>query len=361
MNSVPEVFFVISSLEPSGPARQLVHLAAGLPRDRFAVRVCVLGRHTPWCDDLVAAGAHVDVLGWHRPIDCLGVLNPIHVLNRKLGTARTEVIHALGLGAAWAVVLGRLCPLRRLRISAALPSGGPSWPSRLLLRRAGRVLALGEADAEAYRGLGVLPSRLAVVAPGVPVPETQPAPARLPGVPDSARVILCLGPIERHKGHRDAAWAVDILRLVHPEAHLVVLGRGPAIDAVVRLVRSNQLGDCVHLPGRVADVGPWLARAEVVWVPSLGPGGRFAVLEAMAAGRPVVASRLPVLTELVVEAQTGYLVRPGDKVELARQTRVLLDHPDVAQQMGAAGRQRVREYFDLGAFQARVAAWLESA
>jgi glycosyltransferase involved in cell wall biosynthesis len=357
---VSEVLFVIPSLEPSGRARQLVLLAAGLPRHGFAVRVCVLGRHSPWCDDLLAAGVEVDVLGWHRPLDFLGMVNPIHVLNRTLGPRRTEVMFAWGLGAAWATVLSGLCPPRRVRVSAALPPTGPGWPSRLLLRRAGKVLAVGDAEAERYRRLGVPAGRLAVVAPGVPVSEVLPPPARLPGLPDSARVVLCLGPIERHKGHRDAAWALDVLRLVHSDVHLVVVGRGPGIDAVERLVRSNQLDECVHLPGPVADVGPWLARAEVVWVPSLRPGGRMAVLEAMAAGRPVVASRLPLLAELVVEGQTGYLVRPGDKIELARQTRALLDHPDDASAMGAAGRQRVRTHFDLGTLQASVAAWLES-
>src|SRR5262249_6831392 len=152
------------------------------------------------------------------------------------------------------------------------------------------------------------------VAPGVPVPDTLPQPARLEGLPDDARVVLCLGPLGPHKGHRDAAWALDMLRLVHPQAHLVVPGRGPAIDSVRRLVHSNHLYDCVHLVGPVADVLPWLARAEVVWVPSLRPGGRFAVLEAMAAGRPVVGSNLPGLAELVVAGQTGYLISPGDKV-----------------------------------------------
>jgi glycosyltransferase involved in cell wall biosynthesis len=124
-------------------------------------------------------------------------------------------------------------------------------------------------------------------------------------------------------------------------------------------VASNDLHDCVHLTGPVADVGPWLARAEVVWAPSLRDGGRFAVLEAMATGRPVVASDVPALAELVVAGQTGYLVPPGDKAGLARQTRLLLDQPDLARQLGLAGRQRVSERFGLEAFCASVAAWLE--
>jgi glycosyltransferase involved in cell wall biosynthesis len=355
---VRKVLFVVSSLDYSGPARQLVSLAASLPRDRFAVRVCVLGPAAPWCDDLRQAGVDVEALGWRRPFDFLAVSSPLSSLGREIAKTRPDVVHAWDLGAAWAVVLGWRCPPGRLRITAALP-GLPDWPSRWLLRRAARVLALGETEAEGHRRLGVSPQRLTVVAPGVPVPGSLPTPVTWAGLPDEARVVLCLGPIERHKGHRDAAWAEDVLHLVRPEAHLVIVGQGSAIDSVRRLLRSNRLHDCVHLVGPVADVGPWLSRADVVWAPSLRPGGRFAVLEAMAAGRPVVASHLPGLAELVVEGQTGYLVRPGDKVELARKTRLLLDHPDLARQMGEAGRHRVAVSFNLSAFCERLAQWLE--
>jgi glycosyltransferase involved in cell wall biosynthesis len=70
-----------------------------------------------------------------------------------------------------------------------------------------------------------------------------------------------------------------------------------------------------------------------------------AALEAMAVGRPVVASRLPDLAEIVVEGETGFLVEPNNKAALARQTRLLLDDPLRRQRMGESGRQRVREKF----------------
>ena len=69
---------------------------------------------------------------------------------------------------------------------------------------------------------------------------------------------------------------------------------------------------------------PLLAQAAVVWVPSLADSGFGVALQAMAAGRPVVASRWPALAELVVDGETGYLVQPGSKIELAQKTRRLL-------------------------------------
>src|SRR5262249_47302728 len=83
----------------------------------------------------------------------------------------------------------------------------------------------------------------------------------------------------------------------------------------------------------------------VVWVPSLREGGRGAALEAMAAGRPVVANALPGLAELVVDGQTGSLVKPGDKPQRARATRLLLDDPGRARALGEAGRRPAEEAF----------------
>jgi glycosyltransferase involved in cell wall biosynthesis len=67
----------------------------------------------------------------------------------------------------------------------------------------------------------------------------------------------------------------------------------------------------------------------------------------MAAGRPVVASRLPELTEIIVDGETGFLVPPGDKTALARQTRRLLEDADLARRLGEAGRRRAAECFSL--------------
>ncbi len=72
-------------------------------------------------------------------------------------------------------------------------------------------------------------------------------------------------------------------------------------------------------------------------------GGVNAALEAQAAGRPVVAGKTLALSEVVVDGETGALFPPGDKPALARQTRLLLDDPGRAHQMGAAGRQRVAD------------------
>jgi glycosyltransferase involved in cell wall biosynthesis len=336
---VRKILLVTDHLAPCGRARLLSLLAAGLPPGQ--VCVCVLGESSPWCDELRGAGVGVEVLGWRRALD----LRPLLSLRSVLRRERPEVVHAFGFAAAWALVLSGARAPGRLVLSSALPPNRRlAVAERLLLRRCGRVVAIGEAEANAYRRLGVLDARLAVAPPAVPSDEPA-ARDPLPGIPEGKRVVVTVGPITMHKGQRDAVWALDILRCLYDDLLLVIVGAGPDEERVRRFTQIAQLTDRVYFTGPVADVRPWLMQAEVVWVNSFREGGRQTALEAMAAGRPVVASRLPGLAEVIDDGRTGFLITPGDKAELCRQTRILLDHAQLRQEMGEAGRQRVAERF----------------
>jgi glycosyltransferase involved in cell wall biosynthesis len=335
---VRKVFLVIPHLDHTGPARLLSLFAASKPT--VSVRVCVLGTPSPSSDDLRAEGVDLEVLHRRRFLD----LKPLLSLNAAIRKESPDVVHAVGFGAAWPLVLSGARTPGKLVLSAALPPRRLTLAERWLLRHCARVIAFGQGEHDAYLRLGVPAQRLSVVPPAVAI-LAEAEPARMPGLPDEARVVLAVGPIERHKGHRDAVWAFDILRCLYDDLHLVIAGSGSDEMRVRRFTDSIRLTQVVHFPGVVGDLRPWLARAEVVWVPSLREGGWQTALEAMAAGRPVVASRLPGLAEVVVDGQTGFLVTPGDKAELARQTRVLLDHEEVRRAMGEAGRRHVGERF----------------
>jgi glycosyltransferase involved in cell wall biosynthesis len=90
-----------------------------------------------------------------------------------------------------------------------------------------------------------------------------------------------------------------------------------------------------------------LAELDVLVLPSLWEGFGLVLLEAMAAGRPVVASRVGPIPEVVLHGETGLLVEPGEPEPLAAALIELLEHPTLAARLGAAGRRRVREHFTL--------------
>jgi len=146
-------------------------------------------------------------------------------------------------------------------------------------------------------------------------------------------------------GFQEAIWALDILRYVHSDLHLVLAGDGPDRARLEAFVAGVRIAAAVHFVAPGADVPALMSRAEVVWVPGRVEGGMQVVLEAMAAGRPVVASNWPRLAELIREGETGYLVPPGDKTTIARQTERLLADADLRRSMGEAARRRAAEHF----------------
>src|SRR5262249_30069807 len=120
-------------------------------------------------------------------------------------------------------------------------------------------------------------------------------------VPADARVLLCVCRLEPQKGVDLPIQAPEQI----PGAHPLRLGEGPEHADLERLG-----GERVHLLGRVPDVGAWLRRAELLVHPVRWEGFGLALLEAMLASLPVVASRVSSIPEIVVDGQTGLLVPP---------------------------------------------------
>jgi hypothetical protein len=316
-----KVLFVISRLEYSGPTGQLVLLIDYLPRPEFELHVCVLGPEGP----PTVRGVPVEFLGWKHLLD----FKPLIRLRERIHGYQPDVIHAWGGPALRAVALVGGAQNHRLVVSGVPPRRQPGlripWLDRWLLGRA----AAGSA------GLGLL-------APGAVL---QAGPARPPGVPASARLLVGVGPLEPAKGYRDGIWVLDILRFLYEDLHLVLVGNGSDRPRLERFARIVRMEDRIHFVGHQETVAPWLAAAEVVWVPSHAEAGVNVALEAMSLGRPVIATRVPGLREIVADGETGFLIRPGDKAGLARRTRRLLDDPVLCRRFGEAARQRIRHHF----------------
>jgi glycosyltransferase involved in cell wall biosynthesis len=156
-------------------------------------------------------------------------------------------------------------------------------------------------------------------------------------VPADAQVLLAVARLVPQKGLDVAVQAFARVREHHPNAALVVLGEGPE--------RERLAADGVHLLGRVPDVSAWLRRAEVLVHPARWEGFGLALLEAMLAGLPVVATRVSSIPEIVVDGETGLLVPPDDADALADALLQVLDDPDG---YGAAGLARARAEFSVG-------------
>jgi glycosyltransferase involved in cell wall biosynthesis len=244
-----------------------------------------------------------------------------------------------------------------------VPRGGP-WVRYLYNHAVDRVIAISPGVERALLAAGVAPERIRVVPSGVD-PEcfgaTAPARAALRaawGAGDADVVVIVVGVLEARKGHAALIDAAARLGNRLP-LRLVFCGAGSLDDALRRHAAAR--GVAVTFLGFRDDVAGCLAAADVAALPSLQEGLGVAALEAMAAGRPVVASRVGGLADVVVDGETGRLVPPGDAPALAAALAELARDPELRANMGRAGTARVAARFSAAAMaDGTIACYLEA-
>jgi glycosyltransferase involved in cell wall biosynthesis len=132
-----------------------------------------------------------------------------------------------------------------------------------------------------------------------------------------------------------------------PDFRLEIAGDGPCLPALRRLTAELGLGERVTFLGEVGDVPALLGRAGLLVLSSVSEGVSITLLEGMARGLPIVATRVGGNPEVVADGVTGLLVPPRDPAALARAMLRVWRDPEAARQMGLAGRRRVEEQFDV--------------
>jgi len=230
-----------------------------------------------------------------------------------------DLVHAHWLSAGVvALATGRPFVVQLWGTDVELARRAPAL-ARRVLARARLVVCASRALADSARELGAPEVR--VIPSAVEVPERVGEPAEPPEV-------LFVGRLSAEKGILELVQAADGMKLV-------VAGDGP-----LRAQVPDALGFVPH-----HELGPLYERAAVVAVPSHREGFGVACAEAMAHGRPVVASAVGGLLDLVVDGETGLLVPPRDVAALRAALERLLGDADLRRRLGEAARQRVREHF----------------
>jgi glycosyltransferase involved in cell wall biosynthesis len=212
-----------------------------------------------------------------------------------------------------------------------------------LLRSADRVNSVSAAVlTQAHRLVPEIVSRSSVIHNGLNEPSM--APTVLPFAP--AR-LLCLGRLTRQKGFDIALAALSLIRTHFANVRLVIAGDGVERRELEQQIDELGLSGAVECLGWVApDQIPTLINsATVVLMPSRFEGLPLVALQAAMAARPIVASRVGGIPEVVVHQETGLLVDPENASALADAVTFLLANPAIAAEMGHSGRRRVREVF----------------
>ncbi len=360
------ILYMIGTLDRGGTEGQLMELATRLDARRFRPVVCSLSSGGPHAETLSAAGIPVRVIGFRglkrgiwNPLSLPKIVKEFGELVRFVRLQRPAIVHSF---LFWAYILGTY---------AARAAGVPTIissrrglghfkakkPHYLLLERlANRWTNLLVANSEAVKQdvitqEGVAAAKIRVVYNGIDADRyMQPHDPNLRrelGLPIGVPVVGVVANFIHYKGHRVFLDACCRLRAARPDARFLLIGDGPCRAELERRTIELKLGEAVRFLGSREDIPELLAQINIAALPSMEEGFPNAVLEAMAAGIPVVASRVGGVPEAIVDGSTGFLVTPGEPEELAGSILALLNDPARAEAMGRAGRRRVVERFGI--------------
>jgi len=217
-----------------------------------------------------------------------------------------------------------------------------------LLRLADRVVTVSREQRRLLLRRGIERQRLVLVPNVIDAEALAPQAARGPavrprlGVPDAAPMIGVFGRLARQKGIDVLLEAAGRVRALRPDCHFLVVGGGPLRAELEARAARLGLGSSVRFLGYRTDVATLMAACDVIALPSRAEGLPLALLEALALGRPVVAARVGGVPDVVRHERHGLLIQPGSATALAAAVLRLLDDPQLAARLAAAGRERVR-------------------
>lgn len=340
---------IVDSLAPSEVAQQLLLLAKGLSASEFDLHVCAL-RGGPMADELLRAGIDACVIPHRLPLDPFALVQlkrHMRSLHPSLVQTWPGLASTSGRLAAIAAGVPRLVAVER-RLDA-----WHSWPQWQLMRGLARrtdCIVFNSAAAQAYHAARhVRPRASRIIADGVTaaVASTQTRADLLEELelPSGACLIAARAPLETHSRHKDLVWAIDILKWLYEDVHLLILGEGSQRRSLLRYVDCVEVEDCVHFLGARANAAEIVASCDFYWDASVRGGAALPLLAAMAAGVPVVAIDSPRNREAITPGETGFLVDPEDRPAYARWTHRMLSDPALRQRVAAAGQQSLGERF----------------
>lgn len=347
------VLEVIPTMDRGGAEKQLALLATRLPREQFETHVCLLTRGGPLREMLDEADVPVTEIHKCWKVD-VGAYNRLKRLIQQL---RPDIVHT------WLFAANSYGRYAALQAGVPHVIGGErcvdpwkSWHQlaidRYLAHRSERIATNTSAVRDFYAARGIPAEKFVVIPNGVaalsghdPLPREELL--RELDIPSDARLIGAVGRLWPQKRIKDLIWAAHLLDEAQMPIRLLIIGDGPHRWRLERYASQVDFGRVVRFLGVRDDVPRLMPCLDCLWLGSAYEGQSNAVMEAMAAGIPVVATNIPGNRDLIVPDETGFLVPVGDRGAFAKWTMILLNDGEMARRMGEAGRNRVRDEFSI--------------
>jgi len=347
------VVHILGALQTGGAEMALVNYLRAADRTAFRHSVVCLTREGDLADLVRDMGIPVHL----RRVRTRNMPRDLVALSRWMKTENVGVVHTHMFSAAfWGRMAGLMA---RVPVLVTTEHGKEPWKKwwhiladRWLGRRTFRQIAVSE-DVRAIRMQRdhAPAERLILVPNGVPIPDQIQDPVSRKrireefGLAEDQPVIGTVGRIVEAKAYPVLVEAMALLKDRVPGVHWLQVGDGPDGDRLAGLVTGRGLGDVITLAGRRTDIGDILQALDVWVMSSIREGLPVALLEAMAAARPIVATDVGGIPDAVTDGESAYLVPAADPEALAQGIAALLADTELAARLGGAARQRVvRDY-----------------
>ncbi|MCS6297091.1 MAG: glycosyltransferase family 4 protein [Nitrospira sp.] len=351
-NKVKTILFLSTSSGPGGAEQVISNLAASLDPAKYRGVLCVF--RPGWLQERSQArGVPTYVIPTQGMTDWRWAFRFRDLLKYE----HVDLIHAHEFdanvqGAAVAIHLG-------IPLVATVHGKHYFWEKlrrrlayRWVSRRATMVAVSEDLKRFIVEKVGVSSERITVLYNGVDVPPIPvladiEACRREINLQGTDRVVGVVGNLYPVKGHQYLIDAIPEVLEKYPDTSFVFAGRGQLETALKQQVNRLGLGTRVHFLGLRQDIPRILALLDVFVLPSLSEGLSMAILEAMMAGKPVIATRVGGNPEIVLEGETGFLVPPKDSPALAASLIALLKNRHLASEFGENGKRRAERQFSL--------------
>ncbi len=352
----PRVLHLITNFEIGGTERQAVELLKRLDRDRFDVRLAVLRNEGPFYREIEALFPDVPEF----PLTSFYNANAVKQLarlRRLMVREKVDILHAhdfyssfIGAAAARLAGVRVIACQRHLKLS---DRRAHEVGTRLIHRLAHCVLVNSEAIRDRIIEQGSAPlSKITVIKNGVLEANASRAHSqddirRELGINADAKLIGMVARMQPVKGHRFFIDAATIVLREQTNAHFVLVGDGPLRPEIEDQVARLGISDRLHLLGDRTFVSRLVSGFDLLVLASLHEGSPNAVMEAMAAGVPVVATAVGGTKELITDGETGYLAPPADSAALADRILFALRHEDDSAEITSAARSWINAEYGM--------------
>ncbi len=335
---------------PSSCTKLFLDMLPRFKADQFEMKVCTLRNPDP-------AGVVLEDVGLEVFYLNKGKISPANIgaIEALIQTHRIDIVHLHGYSAA---NFGRIAARRQgiknvVHEHAILKLQPHQYLADWLLRqKTDAAIAVSPAVREfMIHGRHVPAEKIQVIGNGIDTAQfEEPSSDKIArmkqkyGIPSEKKIIGTLTRFRAEKGNRYLIEAMPEIHEAHPEVVCVLFGEGPLRAELEKLATDLHVQQQVLFPGFVSDIYNAYYMFDVIVIPSVSEGFGLALVEAMAAGRPVVASQVGGMKDIIEDGKTGLFVPPADAGAIAQAVNRYFDDDTMAAHISASAREQSHQY-----------------